>query len=102
MIIARRHLSRLLLGGLSAVAALRAVAAQTPRRTATLTKSPDCDCCEGYAAYLRRNGFDVTVIPSDDDLARVNREHGVPPELEGCHATVTEGYLIGGHVPIRT
>jgi hypothetical protein len=75
--------------------------AQSPRRTATLYKSPDCDCCEGYAAYLRRDGFDVTVIPSND-LAVINREHGVPPQLEGCHATLVQGYLVGGHVPIRT
>lgn len=101
MIITRRTLSRLLLGGVSAAAALRAAAAQSPRRAATVHKSPGCDCCEGYAAYLRANGFDVTVIESSD-LEPINREHGVPAELEGCHATLMAGYLVGGHVPIRT
>src|SRR5438552_6561285 len=35
----------------------RALAAPT---LATLYKNPDCSCCEGYAAYLKNNGFDVT------------------------------------------
>ena len=30
-------------------------------RKALLYKSPQCSCCEGYADYLRQNGFDVEV-----------------------------------------
>ena len=35
-------------------------------RNATLFKDPQCSCCEGYADYLRANGFDVKVVNTHD------------------------------------
>jgi hypothetical protein len=70
-------------------------------RPATLYKSPQCGCCEAYADYLRENGFDVTVKPTED-LPRIKRQYGVPDELEGCHTTLVEGYVVEGHVPVNT
>jgi hypothetical protein len=67
---------------------------------ATLYKNPQCGCCENYAAYLRQNGFDVEVKPSND-LAEISSKAGVPPEYEGCHTTFIEGYVVDGHVPIK-
>lgn len=78
---------------LSAPAAARA--APIP---AVLFKNPQCSCCEAYARYLDRNGFAVTVIPSDQ-LDEVTRLAGVPTSLEGCHTTKLGGYVIEGHVP---
>jgi hypothetical protein len=46
-------------------------------RPATLYKSPQCGCCEAYADYLRENGFEVTVKPTED-LPRIKRQYGVP------------------------
>lgn len=66
---------------------------------ATLYKNPDCSCCEGYAAYLRDNGFDVDVKPTND-LAEISSKAGVPEELEGCHTMFVDGYVIDGHVPV--
>lgn len=66
---------------------------------ATLYKTPDCDCCEGYADYLRHNGFQVTVVPTPN-LSLMNRERGVPEDLDGCHLTMIDGYMVEGHVPI--
>ncbi len=66
---------------------------------AVLYKSPQCSCCEGYAAYLRQNGFQVDVKPSND-LAEISRKAGVPSDLEGCHTMFVEGYVIDGHVPV--
>ena len=65
---------------------------------ATLYKNPQCDCCEKYAAYLDDRGFDVRVIPSND-LELINQQHGVPAALDGCHTTLTSGYVVIGHVP---
>jgi len=65
----------------------------------TLYKNPQCDCCEGYAAYLKENGFDVTVTPSND-LAEISQKAGVPAEFEGCHTAFIDGYVVDGHVPI--
>ncbi|MBN8907184.1 MAG: DUF411 domain-containing protein, partial [Rhodospirillales bacterium] len=67
---------------------------------ATLYKNPQCDCCESYASYLNGHGFDVTVIPSND-LELINQQHSVPTALDGCHTTLTSGYVVIGHVPIE-
>jgi hypothetical protein len=68
---------------------------------ATLYKDPQCGCCEGYAAYLRQNGFAVEVEPIND-LAEISRKAGVPSELQGCHTMFVDGYVVDGHVPIKT
>jgi hypothetical protein len=69
-------------------------------RNATLFKDPQCSCCEGYADYLRGNRFNVKVV-NTHDLALMNEQHGVPSDLQGCHVTIIDGYVIGGHVPIN-
>ncbi len=66
---------------------------------ATLYKSPQCGCCESYAAYLRDNGFEVEVKESHD-LAQISAEAGVPPEFQGCHTMFVDGYVVDGHVPV--
>lgn len=80
---------------LAAVAPLSAIAAPIQ---ATLYKDPACDCCENYAQYLDKNGFEVKVIPSPN-LDAVTQEAGVPAALDGCHLTKIDGYVIEGHVP---
>src|SRR5438477_9367196 len=75
----------------------RALAAPT---RATLYKNPDCSCCEGYAAYLKNNGFDVAVKPTND-LAEISRNAGVPEQLQGCHTMFVGGYVVDGHVPVK-
>lgn len=67
---------------------------------ATLYKDPQCSCCEGYADYLRQNGFQVDV-KTTDDLAEISRKAGVPEALNGCHTTFIDGYVVGGHVPVN-
>ena len=68
-------------------------------RKATLYKNPQCGCCEGYATYLRGNGFDVTVKPTND-LTMISQKAGVPERLQGCHTMFIDGYVIDGHVPV--
>src|SRR5260370_35922343 len=74
---------------------LRAIAAPTK---ATLYKNPECSCCEGYAAYLRENGFEVEVKPTND-LAQINQKAGVPAKYHGGHTPFVEGYVAYAHVP---
>jgi len=66
---------------------------------AVLYKSPECSCCEQYADYLRDNGFEVTVRPTED-LSLIKEMNGVPDGFEGCHTTLVDGYVIEGHVPV--
>lgn len=70
-------------------------------RRATLYKNPQCDCCEGHAAYLRRHGYEVSVIPTHD-LDHIKERHGVPEKLAGCHTLLVGGYVVEGHVPVNT
>ena len=70
-------------------------------RQATLYKNPHCGCCEGYADYLRENGFEVTVKPTHD-LPLLHHQYGVPEPLVGCHTTLVDGYVVEGHVPVST
>lgn len=66
---------------------------------ATLYKNPQCTCCEGYAAYLRNNGFEIDVKPTND-LNEISRKAGVPENIQGCHTMFVEGYVVDGHVPV--
>ena len=67
---------------------------------AKLYKNPNCGCCEEYAKYLRKNGFDVTVIPTHN-LAQLQKENRVPDYLAGCHTTQIGRYIFEGHVPVE-
>lgn len=69
-------------------------------RKAILYKNPQCGCCEGYADYLRKNGFQVEVKPTND-LAEISRKAGVPGDFQGCHSMFIDGYVIDGHVPVK-
>jgi hypothetical protein len=75
----------------------------TERLPATLYKNPQCSCCEQYATYLRRNGFEVEVVPTHN-LSLIRRQAGVniPEKLEGCHTTFIDKYVVEGHVPVKT
>jgi hypothetical protein len=66
----------------------------------TLYKNPECGCCEGYADYLRQNGFAVASKPTNE-LAEISRKAGVPTELQGCHTSFIGGYVVDGHVPVE-
>jgi hypothetical protein len=67
---------------------------------ATLYKQPQCTCCDEYAAYLRKNGFEVDV-KSTNDLAAISRKAGVPEKFQGCHTMFVDGYVVDGHVPVN-
>ncbi|OYX79531.1 MAG: CopG family transcriptional regulator [Bradyrhizobium sp. 35-63-5] len=86
------------LGALLTVATIPLSSAAEPIR-ATLFKNPQCSCCEGYAAYLRENGFEVDVKPTND-LTQISRKAGVPENIQGCHTMFVDGYVVDGHVPV--
>lgn len=63
--------------------------------------APGCSCCHEYAAYLRDYLDTQLTETADDDIAAVKREHGVPAELQSCHTSVLDGYVVEGHVPVE-
>jgi hypothetical protein len=66
---------------------------------ATMYKNPQCGCCEQYAKYLRRNGFNVTV-KATHNMSLTSRQSGVPEQLAGCNTMLVGGYVVEGHVPV--
>lgn len=91
---------RILLLALTAIVMTGAAAVRAEEaRKAILYKNPQCTCCEGYAGYLRGNGFEVAVKPTHD-LATISKNAGVPERLQGCHSMFIDGYVIDGHVPV--
>jgi hypothetical protein len=66
----------------------------------TLYKDPQCGCCEGYADYLRSNGFAVDIVPTHD-LPLLDDKYGIATELQPCHISLVDGYVVGGHVPVE-
>lgn len=89
----------ILFASLTALVAFASPALADPLQ-ATLYKNPQCGCCEGYAAYLRENGFNVDVKPTND-LAEISRKAGVAEGMQGCHTMFIDGYVIDGHVPVN-
>ncbi|OHC82466.1 MAG: hypothetical protein A3G73_05745 [Rhodospirillales bacterium RIFCSPLOWO2_12_FULL_67_15] len=92
---------RTVLAAMFALAVAPPFASAGEKPPVALYKNPQCDCCEGYADYLRQNGYKVTVKPTHD-LSLINRQHGVPEHLEGCHTTLIGGYVVEGHVPVKS
>ena len=79
-----------LLAGSSLAAALPSV---------TVYRDPSCSCCESWSAYMRANGFDVTII-SSNDIDTVKARLKVPDSLVSCHTAEVAGYVVEGHVPV--
>lgn len=78
-----------------------AIASSAAKPVAVLYKNPQCDCCESYAKYLRASGYEVKV-QATHDLPLIKKKHAVPTDLQGCHTTLVGGYVIEGHVPVKS
>jgi hypothetical protein len=65
-----------------------------------LYKSPTCNCCELYADELKKQGYDVEVIATDD-VNSVKEKYNIPYDRQSCHTTVVDDYYIEGHVPME-
>lgn len=66
----------------------------------TIYKSPNCGCCDGYADEMKRQGFDVTVVP-EYDMRAIKEKFGVPAGKQSCHTAIVGNYFIEGHVPVE-
>ena len=63
-------------------------------------KSPSCDCCHEWEAYVRSLGYEVRSFPTDD-MGAVKARHDLPQETWSCHTAVIDGYVVEGHVPVE-
>lgn len=69
-------------------------------RKAMVYKSPNCGCCNGYIAELKKQGFDVETV-STNDMESIKQKYGISADKQSCHTTVIGDYFIEGHVPIE-
>ena len=92
MLLDRRRLLALM--PLALLACTQAAAAQTIE----VVKSPTCGCCTLWVEHLRREGFEVRIVDTED-VAATARWLGVPDDLRSCHTGSVGGYAIEGHVP---
>ncbi len=64
----------------------------------TVYKSESCGCCDGWVEHIRKAGYAIRIVPTDD-LVPVKARLGVPESLWSCHTAVVDGKVIEGHVP---
>ena len=92
-----RTLTGLTLGLALLLPAAPAIAERPPM---TLEKHPQCGCCNAWARYVERAGFDVTIRFETDGEARWLRNR-IPAGARSCHTALVDGYVIEGHVPLE-
>ncbi len=107
---------RQLLTGLAASAAAlltpvgRALAqtrGQAPRPVAssakphlTVYKDPNCGCCGEWVKYMQAKGYRATVMNlGPDKLGPLKQQYHIGPNLQSCHTTLVDGFVVEGHVP---
>lgn len=68
-----------------------------------LYESPSCGCCEMWAEYMKKNGYEITIHKSWD-FAQAKADFGIKSEFQSCHTGVIEidgeKYALEGHLPI--
>lgn len=45
------------------------------------------------------NGYAVR-IEHVNNLSDIKTQYQVPPDLQGCHTAIVDGYVVEGHVPV--
>ena len=61
-------------------------------------RSPTCTCCGRWLEHMKRDGFVIQDIQTED-MDAIKRQRGVPSELKSCHTALVGGYVVEGHVP---
>jgi hypothetical protein len=64
----------------------------------TVYRSPSCGCCGQWISHLKKHGFEVTDIKTDN-IEGIKSQHNLPPELASCHTAIINGYVMEGHIP---
>jgi hypothetical protein len=65
---------------------------------ATIYKDPYCGCCGKWGSYMETNGYETEEV-LEDDMSKIKEQFGVPQELQSCHTSEIDGYVVEGHIP---
>ena len=60
-------------------------------------KDAGCDCCQAWVQHMQKQGYKATV--TNTDMGPIKQKFKVPPQLQSCHTTLVDSYVIEGHVP---
>lgn len=94
----RRTLLLGLCGTAASVLALSRPVAGQPKPTMMVYKDPSCGCCQEWVNHVTVNGYRATVVKAD--MGPIKVKYQVPPNLQSCHTTLIDGYVVEGHVPV--
>ncbi|MCW1360904.1 DUF411 domain-containing protein [Campylobacter sp. CCS1377] len=75
-----------------------AIASFLQAKNLVIYESPTCGCCDLWAQYMQKNGYEVKTIKTNDFL-QIKQNLGIKEEYQSCHTGVIDGYAIEGHVP---
>jgi len=76
----------------------QAESSHSSSKEVVMYKSPNCECCTGWADHLRKEGFSVAV-EKRENMDAIKTKFGVSEKLASCHTAIVDGYVIEGHVP---
>ena len=65
--------------------------------TIKVYKSPYCGCCGNWVKALRKDGFKLEVVDTNNML-KVKQGAGISQNLASCHTAFVNGYVLEGHV----
>ncbi len=65
----------------------------------TVFRTPNCRCCLGYADEMKKQGFDVEIIATNN-INKIKAKYNIPMDRQSCHTAIVGGYFIEGHVPV--
>ena len=60
--------------------------------------SPSCGCCESWADYMQKKGYEIKFIKTRD-FYKIKDKYHIKPQYQSCHTGIIQGYVIEGHVP---
>ena len=86
----------LLAVALALASATATAAAALP--TLVVHKSAYCGCCKLWVEHMKKAGFKVEVVETEQ-LDAIKDRAGVPDDQRSCHTAEVGGYFIEGHVP---
>lgn len=66
---------------------------------AMIYKTSFCGCCEFHAKYLQGDFNVETKDLSQSDLDQLKKKFGISAEVQSCHTTLIENYIVEGHMP---
>lgn len=66
--------------------------------TLVVHKSAYCGCCKLWVEHMKKAGFKVEVVETEQ-LDAIKDRVGVPVDQRSCHTAEVGGYFIEGHVP---